>query len=409
MMKVVHVIPSIAARHGGPSKVVLELCKELATQGHQVSIYTTDIDGKRRINLDEIERLTNYYGIQIFCFKRVGRGLYGVSFDLANALGKAIHTFDIVHIHSLYRFSSTLAARYARRHNIPYLVTPHGTLDPFLFSRHRLRKCLYEWLLERRTLGYAAAVHFTAQEELRLAAMSIRGLRGVVVPLGADAAPTREESRPLETIWSLWPETTGKMIVLFLGRLNFKKGLDLLAKGFGNVARKRADVHLLLAGPDDEGYGRRVREWLRAEGVLEKSTFTGMLSGSAKAAALSGADVFVLPSYSENFGIAIVEAMAAGLPVIISDRVNIWREVASAGAGIIVRCNSEELAAALTLALDNPALLHSMSAAGRQLSAECFTWPIAARKMIEIYQSISASDPIPRNGGANNGFEVLAS
>src|SRR6185436_20783168 len=152
-----------------------------------------------------------------------------------------------------------------------------------------------------------------------------------------------------------WPETRGRRIVLFLGRLNFKKGLDLLVRAFGEVARRRPDVHLVLAGPDDDGYGATVRRWLGAEGVLDRVTFTGMLLGRAKLAAFRDADVFVLPSYTENFGMAVVEAMACGRPVVISDHVNIWHEVAAAGAGRVTRCDAGEVAAALLGLLDDPA------------------------------------------------------
>src|ERR1019366_5643046 len=127
-----------------------------------------------------------------------------------------------------------------------------------------------------------------------------------------------------------WPETSGKKVILFLVRLNFKKGLDLLSKAFGAVDRTRSDVHLFLAGPDNEGYGKKGRQWLEDVRVLGRGTFAGMLEGERKDAAFAAADIFVLPSYTENFGIAIAEAAAAGLPVIVSNKVNIWREISDA-------------------------------------------------------------------------------
>jgi len=162
-------------------------------------------------------------------------------------------------------------------------------------------------------------------------------------------------------------------------------------RAFGEIARKRDDVHLLIAGPDDEGYGKLVRQWLAHENVLGKTTFAGMLSGSAKDSALHGADLFVLPSYSENFAIAVVEAMAAGLPVVISNRVNIWREVAETGAGLATNCDSGEVAEAISAFLDCKELWESSSSAGRKLVGRRFTWCTVGQQMLEIYQEIVSS------------------
>ena len=160
------------------------------------------------------------------------------------------------------------------------------------------------------------------------------------------------------------PEIGDKHIILFFGRVNFKKGLDILAKAFGAVARQRQDVHLVIAGPDNEGWGARVRTWLGEEGVLGRTTFTGMLLGPDKLAVLRDASMFVLPSYTENFGLAVIEAMAAGLPIIISDKVNIWREVESAGAGKVVPCEAGKFTKAILDLLDKPEMARQMGQKG---------------------------------------------
>ena len=177
-------------------------------------------------------------------------------------------------------------------------------------------------------------------------------------------------------------------MILFLGRINFKKGLDLLALAYGIVARQRDDVHLVLAGPDNEGYGRKVRKWLTEEGVLERVTFTGMILGKTKVAALRDADVFVLPSYTENFGVAVVEAMTCGLPVVISNKVNIWNEVTEAEAGVVVNCKPNELAEALLELLDDPEYRKSLGKNGKKLVSAKFTWDKVAERMIKVYENI---------------------
>lgn len=381
-------------RHGGPPKVAQELCRELVHMGHEVTIYTTNLDGSnQRLDVPVDQPIRGEDGVVRWYFATQRSGLYGVSMSLICAMRRNIRSFDVVHIHTLYRFTSTVAAHYCRRDGIPYILRPHGTLDPFLFHRHRFRKRVYEALFENRNLENAAAVHFTADEEMRLAQSLGLRFRGVVVPLGIDPKLPINRDRLREQFAGDWPETSGKKVILFLSRLNFKKGLDLLSKAFGAVARTRSDVHLFLAGPDDEGYGKKVRQWLNDERVLDRVTFAGMLEGERKDAAIAAADIFVLPSYTENFGIAIAEALAAGLPVIISNKVNIWCEVSDAHAGLVVNCDADELARAISTLLDNCELRQDLGAAGRQLVAEKFTWPSVAAKMTAVYRDVITRSP----------------
>jgi glycosyltransferase involved in cell wall biosynthesis len=154
------------------------------------------------------------------------------------------------------------------------------------------------------------------------------------------------------------------------------------------VARQRQDVHLVIAGPDNEGWGAKVRAWLEAEGMGERATFTGMLLGTDKLAVLRDASLFVLPSYSENFGLAVIEAMAAGLPVIISDQVNIWQEVETAGAGRVIPCEAAALAGQILELLANPEAAAGMGQKGRALVLERFQWPRIGRSLAEAYVRI---------------------
>jgi glycosyltransferase involved in cell wall biosynthesis len=392
-MRILHVIPSLAMRHGGPPKAAQELCRELVRVGHEVTIFTTNLDGSQRLDVPVDRPIRGEDGVVRWYFATQRSGLYGVSMSLIRALRRNIRNFDVVHIHTLYRFTSTVAAHYCRREGVPYILRPHGTLDPFLFHRHRLRKRIYEALFETRNIKNAAAVHFTANEEMRLAQSLGLQFRGVVVPLGVDLELPTNRDQLREQFSRDWPATRGKKVILFLGRLNFKKGLDLLAKAFGAVARTRSDVHLFLAGPDDEGYGRKVCQWLGDEGALDRATFAGMLSGEHKAAAIAAAELFVLPSYSENFGFAVVEALAAGVPTIISNKVNIWREVSDARAGLVVNCDADELARAISTLLDDTDLRCSLSDAGKQLVADKFTWPNVAARMVAVYRDVIAKSP----------------
>jgi len=385
-MRILHVIASLAPRYGGPSQVCLELCRELARHGEHVAIYTTNIDGPEQLQVPLQEPVWQD-GVEVHYFPVQAPRYYKFSVPLAKALKTAIPTYDIVHIHSLYLFPSTVAARYCRRFGVPYLIRPHGTLDPYLFRRHRGRKWLYEQLFEWRNLNRAAAIHFTSAEEQALTCSLGLQAPGVVVPNGVFCLGYAELPAA-GTFRALWPETQGKQIILFLGRLHFKKGLDLLTQAFGQLGRTRNDVHLVVAGPDDDGYRRQVRRWLTTEGVAGKVTFTGMLQGEEKRAALRDATLFVLPSYSENFALAVVEAMAAGLPVVISHKVNIWREVATAKAGLVTKCDVRELHNALRALLDDPLRGKEMGQRGQQLVSDQFSWERVGRRMNTIYRQL---------------------
>jgi len=383
-LRVLEIIEGLDEKDGGPPEACLQLCYHLSVLGHEVALYTCDRNLKK-LGRAVVERKAPNFHIRRFPALELGD--YNISIPLAFALKKDVRSYDIVHINSLYKFSSTVAALYCRLYKVPYLVRPHGTLDPYIFRRHRLIKSIYEKMFEWQNLEHAAAVHFTAFEEMELVRPLRLKIRGVVVPLGVDANAFRI-SGVSGRFRAKWQITPSKNIILFLGRINFKKGLDLLVRAFSQISKCREDLHLVLAGPDDEGYGAKVRHWLVREGALSKTTFTGIVAGSDKLDILAAAQLFVLPSYTENFGLAVVEAMAAGLPVVISNRVNIWHEIFEAHAGVVVNCDAEELAGAMERLLLNPVDAKEMGERARRLVKERFTWERVAPLMIELYRNI---------------------
>jgi len=358
----------------------------VAARGHDVEIFTTDQDGTDRLDVPT-NRPINVQGVQIHYFRSTLRRLWPVSIPLWRALARQIADYDLVHIHSLYLFHGAVAAYYCRRSRVPYIVRPHGTLDPYIYARHRFRKALCEVAFERRNLRNAAGIHFTAEEEQRLALPYIHGAASFVAPLGlhldeyVNAVPSR-------SFRAFFPEIGDRKIVLHLGRLNFKKGLDILVDAFARVAREREDVHLVLAGPDDSGYGRNIKIRIIELGLESRATFTGLLQGELKLAAVHDASVFALPSYSENFGIAVVEAMACGCPVVISDKVNIWREVKAGGAGLIIECSADACASALSRLLGDETLRKEMGHRGQRLVRERFNWSSLGAQLEGAYEDI---------------------
>jgi glycosyltransferase involved in cell wall biosynthesis len=384
-MRILQILASVDPKFGGPSKSAVELGQSLAAKGHEVTRFTTNygVDGSLNVPTDCV---VLQHGVSVRFFPVDWPKNYRVSWRFAQALARDIPKYDVVQIHGLYLFTTLAGAFFGRKYQVPYVITLHGMLDPFLRRKSRIKKAVYTLLFEKRNLDNAAAIHCTSQEELELVGPVGIKAPAVVVPWGLDS----KEYATLpdaDLFRSRYPCLRDKQIILFLGRINFKKGLDLLTQAFGELARRRKDVHLVLAGPDNEGYGKRVRQWLAQEGVVEHVTFTGMLQGEDKLAAFAASDVFVLSSYAENFGMAVVEAMACGLPVIISNKVNIWREIADAQAGIVVNCGVLELTEALLKALDDPISRKRWGENGKRLIEQKFTWTSVAEQMTQVYQS----------------------
>jgi glycosyltransferase involved in cell wall biosynthesis len=401
-MRILQVISALAPRYGGPSVAGPELSRELARQGQKVSIYTTDVDGNSHLPVPLRTPVLDQ-GVEVAYFRGwTSSGKYMLSPGLWRALRDDVSKFDIVHVWSVYSFSTTAAAYWCRKRAVPYLVFPHGSLDPFLRRRNRPRKWLYTKLFAERDYRAASAVMFNCQEEMRLASdwsgfigSSSAGPRRVIVPIGI-APPWFEEHDPQagERLRSRFPAMSGRRLIVYFGRINFKKGLDILAQAFAEVARDRDDLHLVIAGPDNEGYGQIVRNLLTRGGVPNKATFTGLLGGEDRYSVLREAEMFVLSSYTENFGQSAAEAMATGVPIVISDRVNIWPDVEAAQAGLVVPCDAHATAQAIKKLVDHPQAAREMGARGKRWAAQHLTWEVVGRQMIAAYQeAISGRQP----------------
>ncbi len=378
-IRILHVIASIARRTGGPAKAVADMARAVAARGHDVAIYTTDRD----MTAEERAAPSPDDGVARHVFAQGFPSLFATSWPLARALDAAIPQADIVHIHSLYLFHVWYAARTCARAGVPYLLRPHGSLDPFLWKRHRARKKLLELAFQDRVIRGAAALHYTADEELRLAAPYVGGANGVVVPNGLDMAEYAEMPQPGDFV-ARHPELAGTKPVLFLSRINFKKGLDVLIPAFAKALAGEPALRLVIAGPDD-GYKAAAEGFARDAGIADRIVWTGMLSGADKRAAFADCIAFALPSWSENFGIAIVEAMACGRPVVISDRVNIWREIAAAGAGLVSPPDVDSVAAHILLLAGDPTRAARMGAAGRRLAETRYDWAKIAVDLERVY------------------------
>ena len=389
-MRILHVITNLSQGYGGPVKACKEMCASLADAGEDVTIYTTNLDypvGRLDVPLNKRIQQDGY---NVWYFP-IQFSPYIVSWGLVRALKENIKKFDLVHVHGLYRFPQAAAAYFCRKYKVPYLIRPHGSLDPFLYShkRHRISKRIYELLIENKNLNSASAIHFTTSEEMKLVEPLQLRSPGIVIPNGLDSA--KYDSLPPFGTFRKKYCIGDKKIILHFGRINFKKGMDILVKAFAEVSRSRDDVLLVIAGPDNEGYKSQLETWITEENITSKVLFTGMLQGKDTLEVLRDADIFALPSYTENFGIAVVEAMASGLPVVISDKVNIWSAVRDAGAGLVTTCNEKMVAEAFIKLLDDSNKREEFGSAGKTLVKQKYGWGAIVKDLQITYKNILAN------------------
>lgn len=384
--RVLHVIPSVGPVRGGPSAMVRGLARDLSRQGIDTHVATTDDNGPDRLRVPHGVPVRQD-GVTYWYFRRHTR-FYTFSWTLGMWLAGHIANFDLVHIHGLFSYATLPAAFWADRHRVPYVVRPLGTLSEWsMKSRRPWLKQLSFRFIERQVLKRAAVIHYTSDQERREAEMLDVTTPAVVVPIGLpDSAET---DRVTGAFRDRHPELQGRRIVLFLSRLDGKKGLDLLLPAFAKVRATVADVSLVVAGTGETGFVSRLKGQAAALGIAGDVVWPGFLEGDDKQAVFADADFFVLPSYSENFGIAAVEAMAAGLAVIVSDQVAIHREITQARAGVTVGCDVGELTDALTRLLKDSTLCRSMGEDGRALVRRNYASQSVMRKIIGAYNQIT--------------------
>jgi len=305
---------------------------------------------------------------------------------LRHALAETAPWAHLIVIHSLFLYPQYVAWRAASRCHTPYIVAAHGALDPYLRRRGRLRKAVTDALWQERMLAGAIALQFATEDEAALASDIVPAVRRIIVPLGIDTSTfaTLPSSARFRATYLGGHEGP---VVLALGRLARKKGLDILVRAFSHVSELHPEAILVLAGPDDEGLEPTLRALARDLGVARRVIFTGMLFHEQRLEALAAATVWALPSHTENFGIAAMEALAAGVPTVVSPAVNLAPRLREHEAAIISDATPEAFAAAIDELLSKPARRERLSSAGRAF-AQRYDWALVAAETKRIYDDI---------------------
>jgi len=429
-MKLLCVIPSYwpAFKYGGPIYSVHGLNKSLVKKGIDVTVYTTNvglddkiqdsrymiqdtrfkIQDSQEVNIDGVK--VTYFRYTRF-FEFLGATGWQFSPAMVSALNKNLKNFDIVYIVSTWNFPVAASSYFCRKQGKPYIISPRGHLYSDVLKKKSWKKFLYYKLITKRDLMSASAIHYTTEDEAERCHSSL-GLknRAIIISNGIDLSEFNGLSTK-ENIRERYPFLKDKKIILFLGRINWKKGLDILIKAYAKLAKERPDVHLLIVGNDEGGYVEKVKEWIKDYGLSyrgygikntlnqinqtnqidqtdTKVTFTGMLTGKDKLEAIAGSDIFVLPSYSENFGMSVIEAMACGVPVVVSDKVGISREIIYYNAGTVVKTNVDDVYNGIKNVFSSQDKTKEMALNAKKMVYNLYDINIIADRMIKFYEEI---------------------
>lgn len=395
-LKILQIVPSISLVYGGPSQMIQGLSAALAQQPKgriaQVTILTTDSNG----DVDEppldvpLGQPIQQDGYEIIHFRCAPFRRYKFSTDLLKWLWANAHHYDIAHIHALFSPVSTAAATVCRWKNLPYVMRPLGTLDPADLQKKKQIKKAYAALLERPNLAGAAAIHFTSELESKVSERFGVSTPGKVIPLGVALPQLPDRSLSQQAVRKRFNIPPERPIILFMSRIDPKKGFDLLLPALEQLHEHNKPFHFLLCGanPQDRVYETSIRKAIQSSAWSSWATISGFVSGELKAQLLSAADVFVLPSYYENFGIAVAEAMAAKIPVVISDQVHIWPAVQKSESGWVVQTEVGSLTNALAEALSQPEVRQQRGENAQRCAAEKYSWAAIAHQMTDTYYEL---------------------
>ena len=387
-MKVLHVIPAGAPRYGGPSRAVFEMCRAVRSSGAEVMVATTDADGAAHLPVKTGTPL-DFQGTETIFFPRQLSERFGYSYPLASWLRANVASFDVVHIHAVFSHPCLAAAAACRRHSVPYIIRPLGSLDPWSLSQKSGRKRLMWHAGVKRMLQGAAAIHYTAAEEQRLAETAGELPRGVVIPLGIDPESFADTGTS-STFGQNHASLGANPYVIVLSRLHPKKNLESLIQAFLSVSAgdRFQNWRLVIAGDGEADY---VASLKRQACGAARIVFTGWLKGEEKNSALRGAALLALPSFQENFGLCVTEALACGVPAIVSPHVNLAGDIEAAGAGWVTGLEPHEIEKTLSNAMNDAGERRRRGEAGREFVVRNFGWPKIATELLMLYREVAAN------------------
>lgn len=369
--------------YGGPVRSIPALCEGLSRLGCAVTVFTTNANGDSELDVDtRIPCLMNGVKVCYFPLKKSPFLFYSPA--LKQACVEQIRAFDLVYIFSCWTYPFIPATRAAVKAGIPFVISPRTAFMRATWQGKFLKKITYHLLFERSLINRASALHYTSQLEIEQSRwLRLRG-KPVVVPNPVDISefavlPRRGSFRERHGI------AADEKVLLFLGRVEPRKGLDLAIRAFGRIASSCGPARFVIVGPEEDAHVRELKDVADSLGVAGRVTFTGMLAGPERLAVFRDADLFVLTSLGENFAMSVVEAMAAGLPVLVTDMVGVAPDVAAHGAGLVVPRGEQAVASAIERLLSSEELRRTCGEAGKRLAQTAYAPDAIARLWLDQF------------------------
>ncbi|MBD2385318.1 glycosyltransferase [Cylindrospermum sp. FACHB-282] len=391
-MKILHIIPSVASVRGGPSQAVLETVKALRNQGVDAEIATTNDNGNDLLDLP-LGKLIDYKQVPVQFFPRFSPKVnsireFAFSSQLTRWLWQNVSNYDLLHVHAIFSYASTAAMAIARFQNIPYIVRPLGQLSEWSLQQSAGKKQIYLHLIERTNLNHSRALHLTSQQEQQEVYRLALSAPSFVLPHGLSIPPPIPHVRYLLRQHLNVP--ADEPVILFLSRLHPKKGLEYLIPALGKLTHHR--FTFVLAGSGSQEYEAEIESLLISTGIRSRTHFAGFVAGETKNLFLQGSDLFALTSHAENFGLAVLEALAVGVPVLVSPGVALASVVQQHQLGYIAELDVLAIASAIEQYLSHPQETKEMSDRARQVVMENYTWDRVAQEMVVLYGKIINSN-----------------
>jgi glycosyltransferase involved in cell wall biosynthesis len=384
-MKILHIIPSYypAIKFGGPIQSVHLLNKALVKKGVKVDVLTTNAGLSRAQSAERKAEWCDVDGVRVKYLSFIGYEHYNFSLQVVKEIWRNINNYDLVHITAIWNFPVLVGSIISLIKKKPYLISPRGSIyRETIEIKSSIFKKMYFWLFAKHYLNKSNAIHFTTEdEEEKVTAYLKLKARQFVIPNGIDLEEIKSMEQSAES-------NAYENYILILGRIDRKKGFDILIPSFAKICQDNNDIKLVIAGDDTTTYAQGVRKMIDDWKIGERIIFTGQVAGGYKWNLYKNALMFVLPSYSENFGNVIIEAMACGCPVVISNKVGVYNEVAENNAGIIVETNSNSVVEGMNKLLNEINLRNQIAINGKSMVKQYYDINKVADQMIDQYRKI---------------------
>lgn len=385
-LKVLHVIPSVGANRGGPSKAVIEMVSALREQGVDAEIATTNDDDESSLEVP-LNTLVDYKNVPIRFFARSTSSINAVrEFNYSPAfkawLNAHIDEYDLIHVHAIFSFIPSYTMWIARKRKLNYVVRTIGQLENWSLGQSKRKKDWYLKLIERANLEAANAIHFTADSEREQALKRFPLLSARTIPLGINKNEPLNEAL-IPTQWRLRPNTP---TICYVSRLHKKKGLELLLEALATI--ETIDFQLVIAGTGESNYVSSLKALAKKLNLQEKCQFVGFVEGKEKQLLLESSDIFALTSYSENFGIAVLEAMAAGATPLVSKEVALAEVIANNRLGTVCDLTVDEISRHMIELLSNKVECQNSGDRAKHFVEQHYQWTAIATQLRELYHSI---------------------